>query len=197
VTLPSRWEEQALALVEQASPLAGEFFRSVELAYAHPDDVISGEGTSQYGGRFAKPGSRAIYASFNEETAFRESAARVSRLAGRGASRFVAYPRITYVISVRLATHVDLTMAGVSRALLTACLDPNDLAPSQEVGDFLRSHGVQGIAFPSAIPGFTGRNVVAFRDATPAADVALVNREEILKELRHLANRLAQQRVTT
>lgn len=45
MTLPPRWEERALALVEQASHLAGEFFRSVELAYGHPDDVISGEGT--------------------------------------------------------------------------------------------------------------------------------------------------------
>lgn len=191
MTLPPRWEERALALVEQASPLAGEFFRSVELAYGHPDDVISGEGTRLHGGRFAKPGSRAVYASLNEETAFRESAARISRLAGRGGSRFVSYPRITYVIRVKLTTHVDLTVADVSRGLLTACLDPNGVAASHEVGEFLRSRGVQGIVFPSAIPGFTGRNLVAFRDATPPADVVLVNRDEILGELRHLADRLS------
>ncbi|MDO8678043.1 MAG: hypothetical protein Q7R30_05705 [Acidobacteriota bacterium] len=45
MTLPRQWQKHALALVEQASPLEGEFFRSVELAYAHPDDVVSGEGT--------------------------------------------------------------------------------------------------------------------------------------------------------
>lgn len=45
MTLPPQWEKDALALVEQASPLEGQFFRSVELAYGHPDDVISGEGT--------------------------------------------------------------------------------------------------------------------------------------------------------
>jgi RES domain-containing protein len=84
VTLPQEWEKDALALVERASPLDGEFFRSVELAHGHPDDVISGEGTRLYGGRFAKPGSRAVDGSADEETAFRESAARISRLAGRG-----------------------------------------------------------------------------------------------------------------
>jgi hypothetical protein len=42
VTLPRQWEKHALALIEAASPLTGEFFRSIEIAYAHPDDVVSG-----------------------------------------------------------------------------------------------------------------------------------------------------------
>lgn len=56
MTLPRQWQRHALALVEQASPLEGEFFRSVELAYAHPDDVVSGEGTRSHGGRFVRRG---------------------------------------------------------------------------------------------------------------------------------------------
>jgi RES domain-containing protein len=186
------WEKDALALVEQASPLEGQFFRSVELAYGHPDDVISGEGTRTYGGRFVKPGSRAVYGSADEHTAFKESAARLSRLAGRGGTRFTAYPRITYVIAVRVATLVDLTVPRVPRALLTPCLEPNDVTASQEVGEFLRSQGVQGLMFPSAIPGFTGQNVVVFRDATPSPEIILVNRDQILRELRRLAERLGQ-----
>ena len=194
MTLPPQWEKDALALVEQASPLEGQFFRSVELAYGHPDDVISGEGTRTYGGRFVKPGSRAVYGSADEETAFKESAARLSRLAGRGGARITAYPRITYVLAVRVATQVDLTMPRQPRAILTPCLDPHDVTASQEVGEFLQSEGVQAITFPSAIPGFTGRNIVVFRDTTPPPDIALVNRDEILRELRHLADRLAQGR---
>jgi hypothetical protein len=93
------------------------------------------------------------------------------------------------VIAVRIATHVDLTTRA-PRALLTACLDPNDQTASQEVGEFLRTHGVQGIVFPSAIPGFTGRNLVVFRDVIPPPDIVFVNREQILKELRRLAARL-------
>jgi hypothetical protein len=112
VTLPRQWQRHALALVEQASPLEGEFFRSVELAYAHPDDVVSGEGTRSYGGRFVRPGLRAVYGSVDEETAFRESAARMNRLAGRGGARVVGYPRITYVIGVKAASHVALPVSS-------------------------------------------------------------------------------------
>ena len=192
MTLPPQWEKDARALVEQVSPLDGEFFRSVELAYGHPDDVISGEGTRLFGGRFVKPEVPAVYGSGDEASAFRESAARLNRLAGRGGARFTAYPRITYVIAVRVATLVDLTLPRMPRALLTPCLDPNDVTASQEVGEFLRSQGVQAIIFPSAIPGFAGRNVVVFRNATPPPDIALVNRDQILRELRRLAERLEQ-----
>jgi RES domain-containing protein len=190
VTLPPLWEKDALALVEKASPLEGQFFRSVELAYGHPDDVISGEGTRTYGGRFVKPGSRAVYGSADEETAFKESRARMNRLAGGGGARMTAYPRIAYVISVRVAAFVALTVPRVPRALLISCLDPDDVTASQEFGEFLRSRGVQAITYPSAIPGFTGRNIVVFRDTTPPPDIALVNRDEILRELRRLAERL-------
>ena len=45
MTLPSNWEALAQALVDAASPREGKLFRSVEMEYAHPDDVVSGEGT--------------------------------------------------------------------------------------------------------------------------------------------------------
>ena len=191
MTLPRQWQKHALALVEQASPLEGEFFRSVELAYAHPDDVVSGEGTRSYGGRFVRPGLRAVYGSVGEETAFRESAARVNRLAGRGGARVVSYPRITYVIAVKIAAHVALTEAhGDAAAILPACLDPNDLTASHEVGEFLQTRSIHAVVFPSAIPGFSGRNLVVFRDVIPPPVILLANREQILDELRRLADRM-------
>ena len=193
MTLPRQWQRHALALVEQASPLEGEFFRSVELAYAHPDDVVSGEGTRSHGGRFVRPGLRAVYGSVDEETAFRESAARMNRLAGRGGARVVGYPRITYVIGVKAASHVVLTTAPAdAAAILPACLDPNDLTESHAVGEFLQTHSIQAVVFPSAIPGFSGRNLVVFRDVVPEPVIVLVNREQIIKELRHLAQRVQQ-----
>ena len=193
MTLPRQWQRHALALVEQASPLEGEFFRSVELAYAHPDDVVSGEGTRSHGGRFVRPGLRAVYGSVDEETAFRESAARMNRLAGRGGARVVGYPRITYVIGVKAASHVALTTTHPdAAAILPACLDPNDLTESQAVGEFLQTHSIQAVVFPSAIPGFSGRNLVVFRDVVPEPVIVLVNREQIIKELRHLAQRVEQ-----
>src|SRR5262249_30855623 len=122
--------------------------------------------------------------------AFKESAARLNRLAGRRATRFTAYPRITYVIAVKVATLVDLTVARVPRMLLTPCLDPNDVTASQQLGEFLRSQGVHSITFLAAIPRCTGQNVVVVRDATPPAEILLVNRDQILRELRRLAERL-------
>lgn len=101
-----------------------------------------------------------------------------------------AYARITYVISIRVAAVVDLTVPQVPRALLTPCLDPDDVTASQEFGEFLRSRGIQAITYPTAIPGFTGRNIVVFHDTTPPPGIALVNRDEILTELRRLAQRL-------
>jgi RES domain-containing protein len=104
VTLPRQWEKHAHALVEQASPLHLEFFRSVELAYGHPDDVVSGEGARSDGGRFSRPGLRAVYGSADEATAFKESAARINRLAGRGGARIVGYPVMTRSVSASWAS---------------------------------------------------------------------------------------------
>jgi len=191
VTLPRHWQKHALALVERASPLEGEFFRSVELAYAHPDDVVSGEGTRSYGGRFVRPGLRAVYGSVDEETALRESAARVKRLAGRGGAPLTSYPRITYVIAVEIAAHVVLSEAHPdAAAILPACLDPSDLTASQAVGEFLQTRSIHAVVFPSAIPGFSGRNLVVFRDVIPPPVILLANREQILDELRRLADRM-------
>ena len=124
MTLPRDWQKHVLALVQRAAALEGEYFRSVELTHAYPDDVISGEGTRLHGGRFVKPGVRAVYGSAEEPTAVRESAARRDRLAGRVALPMISYPRITYVIAMKLAHHVDLTTAdGDVASVLPACLD--------------------------------------------------------------------------
>ena len=58
--------KQLLHLIAGASPLNGDFFRSLAFQYFHPDDVISGEGTRLHGGRFVPVGVRAVYASLEE-----------------------------------------------------------------------------------------------------------------------------------
>jgi len=70
-------------LIASAAPLRGDFFRSVAFHYFHPDDVVSGEGTRLNGGRFAPVGVKAVYASFEEETATREVNVRKRALGGR------------------------------------------------------------------------------------------------------------------
>lgn len=189
MTLPRQWQKHALALLERGRPLEREYFRSVELSYAHPDDVISGEGTRVYGGRFVKPGVRAVYGSADEHTAIREAAARKERLAGASGIAMTDYPRITYAIALKLAVHIDLTLGDSdAEAILPACLD-REVADSQEIGEFWRERGVQGMLYPSAVPGLTGTNVVIFRDVAAEPEIVLINRERIIEEFRRLSGR--------
>lgn len=189
MTLPRQWQKRALALLERAGPLAREYFRSVELSYAHPDDVINGEGTRLYGGRFVRPRVRAVYGSAEEHTAIREAVARKERLAGAPRIPIADYPRITYVIALKLAVHIDLTAGDADvEALLSSCLGQN-LGDSQEIGEFWRQHGGQGVVDPSAVPGLGGANVAVFRDVAPPPEIVLANRDRIVEELRRLSRR--------
>jgi RES domain-containing protein len=75
--------KQLAQSIATATPLKGDFFRSVAFRYFHPDDAISGEGTRLHGGRFVPVGVRAVYASLEEETALREVLTRKVALGGR------------------------------------------------------------------------------------------------------------------
>lgn len=94
-----------------------------------------------------------------------------------------------YVIGVTLAHCIDLSVIGAEGGdLVIRCLDA-DRRFSQRVGQFLQTRGIQGLVYPSAVPGCTGRNIVAFLDVTPKPDVRLLNREQILEQLRRLGRR--------
>ncbi len=191
MSIPPPWIPLLTELVQGAIPLEGDFFRSVEIRYAHPDDVISGEGSRHYGSRFAVQGVRAIYLSGNEETALCEVTARKQRLGGQAQIQLKDYPRFTYIIRVRLSRHTNLG-AVVStvelRPIVEASLS-SDLQVSQEVGEFLRLQGVQGILYPSAVPGCLGSNLVVFRDVTPEPEVKVLNRDRLIRLFKEWAER--------
>jgi RES domain-containing protein len=88
---------QLAELISRVVPLEGNFFRSVAFRHFHPDDVISGEGTRLHGGRFAPPGTAAVYASLDEETALREVTTRKRTVQGFSLIDLQDYPRMTYV----------------------------------------------------------------------------------------------------
>jgi len=190
VKLPDGWRAALDRLCDSALPFNDSCYRSVELAWAYPDDVISGEGTRLKGGRFAAKGTRAVYASLDEETAAREVTARKTRLSGQAQIALNDYPRLTYVISIEAKKCVDFRNIGndaVLRDVLAAASDPNDLGSSQEVGAYLVEKGIDAVIFPS-VAG-VGANIAAFLDAVPPAKVAIGNRKEILEALKKLANR--------
>jgi RES domain-containing protein len=192
VKLPDGWRAALDALCASAVPFDDSCFRSVELAWAHPDGVTSGEGTRSKGGRFAAKGTRAVYASLDEETMAREVTARKTRLGGEAQIELKGYARLTYVISTKAKKCVDLrniTNNAVLKDVLAAASDRGDLAPSQEAGAYLMEKGIEAAIFPS-VTG-SSANIAAFLDADPALNVAIENRDAILKTLKNLANRTA------
>jgi hypothetical protein len=192
VKLPDGWRAALDLWCASAAPFDDSCFRSVELAWAHPDDVISGEGTWLNGGRFAAKGRRAVYASLDEETATREVTARKLRLGGRAQIALKDYPRLTYVISIKANECVDLRNFGNNQVLegvLRAVSDPDDLGPSQQVGAYLVGKGIDAVLFLSVTGA--GANIAAFLDADPPAKVAIENRNEILAAIQKLAGRKA------
>jgi RES domain-containing protein len=190
VKLPDGWRAALDLLCDSAVPFDDSCFRSVELAWAHPDDVISGAGTRLKGGRFVPKGTRAVYASLDEDTATREVTARKTRLGGKAQIALKDYPRLTYIISINAKTCVDFRNIGnnaVLKDVLAAASDLDDLGPSQEVGTYLVEKGIEAVIFPSVAGG--GANIAAFLDSDSPAKVAIGNRKEILETLKKLASR--------
>jgi RES domain-containing protein len=191
VKLPAGWRAAIDSLCDDAKPFEDSCFRSVELAWAHPDDVISGQGTKARGGRFAGKGTRAVYASIDEETATHEVTARKTRLGGKAQISLKDYPRLMYVVSIEAKRCLDFRKVGndaVLKETLRAAVDPDDLAASQEVGDYLAGKEIDAIIFPSVV--CEGANIVVFRDAVPPPKVEIKNRDEILNTIQNIAKRI-------
>ena len=191
MSLRPGWSRVLDELAATAKAVEDTFFRSVEITYAVPDDVVSGEGARLNGGRFAPAGTRAVFASIDEETATREAAARRRRLAGRPPIDFKAYPRLTYLIRARMTKCVDLrgiVASQETQEMLKASLDPDDQEASQDVGKYLQGRGIDGIIFPSVLGG--GANLVVFKDAYPPPFVDIQNRDDVMKALEEFAQRI-------
>ena len=170
-------------LISRASPLTGDFFRSVAFRHFHPDDVVSGEGTRMYGGRFVPVGVPAVYASFDEETAVREATARSRRLSGRHID-FADYPRMTYILRIKTQRNVEFCRPPAPKLakLLSRALRPGSHSVSQAVAAICIDAGIESVVFPSATGA--GRNVVVYLPNTAADSVIVVNRAAVLAALR-------------
>lgn len=176
--------KQLAALIADASPLQGDFFRSVAFRYFHPDDVISGEGTRLNGGRFVPVGVKAIYASADEETAMREVTARKRALGGRNQIDVGEYPRMTYVLSIQTQRNLDLASALPKELseIVRRCLRSPRYSVSQEMAVIWIGAGIESVVFSSTTGA--GRNVVVYLGNARSDSVAVRNRDEILAALR-------------
>ena len=133
--------------IDQAYPIKGIYFRSVEYRYMDPKDVLSGRGAQHYGGRFAAVGMRAVYLSTTDSGASLEVTARKTRLGGASQITTDKYPQVVYAVAVNLNRVLDLVDLGSSangEALKISCLDPADLNTSMDLAHELQANKIQG-----------------------------------------------------
>jgi RES domain-containing protein len=174
--------------IDQAVPLKGIYFRSVEYRYMDPSDVLSGAGTRAHGGRFAAVGTRAVYLSATDSGASKEVTARKARLGGVAQITTDKYPRVVYAVAVNLKRTLDLSALGSSQsanAIRAACLAEYDLADSMDLARELETTGIQGLLFPSVVGG--DGNLVVYLANTSRKMLVLKNEQQVIDQAKRIA----------
>jgi RES domain-containing protein len=174
--------------IDQAVPLKGIYFRSVEYRYMDPSDVLSGAGTRAHGGRFAAVGTRAVHLSATDSGASKEVTARNARLGGAAQIITDKYPRVVYAVAVNLKRTVDLSALGSSQtanAIRAACLAEHDLADSMDLARELETTGIQGLLFPSVVGG--DGNLVVYLANCSRKMLALKNEQQVIDQAKRIA----------
>ena len=181
---------QIRMMVLRAEPWARITFRSVELEHAFPAQILSGEGSLKFGGRWNAPGTfPVIYSSTRPGTAVEEA----FQLAG---DYMLApddlRPRVTCGIEWNLSRVIDLTRGDLPSWLKLANWMKENFSKindggfetlCQAFGRAGRNSGANALVCPSArVPD--GINLVVFRDRLRAADrMRLLGEEELKKHL--------------
>ena len=173
--------------VLRAKPLADVWFRSVPARWMDPSDVLSGEGTALYGGRFAPPGTRAVFLSATDQVATAEVAGRKSRL-GSGAISVDKYPRIVFGVEVSLDRVLTLgkrSLPKVLHGLIEPWLDKDSRSASMDLGRELEKRSIQALRFPSV----TGRgsNLIVYNRNCSSSSLTLVNLPALMAKIRSIA----------
>lgn len=168
----------------------GVTFRSVELAHASPEQILSGEGSLNFGGRWNAPESfPVIYSSTRPGTAVEEA---FQLAADYELAPNDLKPRVTCGIEWDLSHVMDLTRTALPAWLkLTEWMlenfsrinDSGFETLCQAFGRAARNSRVSALLCPSArVP--RGTNLVVFRDRLWATEtMRLLGEEELNKYL--------------
>jgi RES domain-containing protein len=171
----------------KVQPHSGVYFRSVSYKFMKPETVLDGAGAAAHGGRFASPGTAAIYLSESDAVATSEVTDRKKRLGGSALISVDKYPRVVLAVGFDLTRVLDLTqrpLPGGMAAIRDKCLG-DDLAASQEFGDVLVSHGVEGLLFPSQTG--LGTNLVVYKKCCGSKALKIENETELLATIAAIA----------
>lgn len=174
--------------VARAKSLKGVWFRSVPARWMDPAEVLNGEGAALYGGRFAPPGTRAVFLSASDQLATAEVTMRKSRLGGSALISVDKYPRIVFAVEVDLERVLEFSKRSMPKALHglhSPCLDKNSLARSMELGSELMRLSIQALRFPSV----TGRgsNLVVYKRNCPPTSLQLANLSDLVAKIKAIA----------
>ena len=153
-----------------------------------PLTVLDGKGAEEHGGRFASVGTRAVYLSESDNVASSEVTARKARLGGSSHVTTGRYPRIVFRVSFDLKRVLDFSEDHCPAALKEVrerCLDVDDLSASQQVGDVLQKHGIDGLLFPSATG--KGLNLIVFKRNCADSALHIENEDELVDEMAQIA----------
>lgn len=154
-----------------AIPWSGTVYRQCTPKYATNADLLRGDGSRLYGGRWSPVGVRAVYASLSPEAAMAE-ALQSFRYYGWDIAN--AMPRVFVSVECSFRAVLDLTDGSIRQRLglsLQRMVDEdwrqmnhsNRRAVTQRVGASALEAGLEGILVPSAAEA-TGRNLVWFPD---------------------------------
>lgn len=174
----------------RAKPWGGVTFRSVQLEFARPDHVLSGQGSLVYGGRWNAPGSfPVIYSSTRPGTAVDEA---FQLAADFELAPDDIKPRITCGVEWKLSSVIDLATSGIPSWLELGAWLKEDFEKinhrgaetlCQAFGRAARNSGILGLFSPSVqVP--KGVNLVVFRDRLHKEDtMRVLGEEELAKYL--------------
>ena len=175
------------SLVRLAVPWAGTVYRNATVRYSTAAELLTGEGSRQFGGRWNPPGIRAVYASFAPQTAMAEA---LSNFSYYGFDIADSMPRVFVAIRVSLVAVLDLTEGatrqrlGVSSQRMSADdwrkMQHDGLQSlTQMVGRAAHTAGLRGFLVSSST-GATGRNIVWFPDNLgPHDQIAICRADEL------------------
>src|ERR1022692_1879115 len=173
---PYKKTESLKALIQSATGKAANWnvivYRAVGTEYANKRDLLSGEGTKRFGGRWTPPGSFATaHASLDVRTAVAESLGTQQQYGIAVAARLpltlvaidVSFQKLHDLTDDSILRELDLTRQRLLRCRWRENMDKGREAITQAIGRIAFEAGLEALFVPSA-QGRKGKNLVVFPD---------------------------------
>jgi RES domain-containing protein len=174
-------------LVSLATAFASTAYRSSTPLYATEDDLLTGEGSKQYGGRWNPSGIAVVYASLTPEVAMAETLAH-NRYFGIAIEE--AMPRTFVAIEATLQFVLDLREGGIRQRLQVSeerilSVDwrkevrAGRTPITQMIGRAAHDTGWEGLIVPSAVAP-DGHNLLIFPDKLrPGSSITVLHPDRL------------------